>query len=163
MPRPVGSNGDGQAVLAHVVDDRTDSPDAAAGGFEFGEVGLPDSVAFGRRIAKDATTQYRPRLSIGSETLWQQQVSTSQGTLHRGVGHVMTVSTHHGRDLAVAPRRPCLGVLGGQGFDAVDDRRRPWTLGRIAGSQPGQPPPIGSFWDTGQGSEPRNRQPRCRP
>jgi hypothetical protein len=75
----------------------------------------------------------------------------------------VTVSTHHGRDLAVAPRRPRCGVFGGQGFDAVDDRRRPWTLGWIADSQSGQPPPIGSFWDGGKGSEPRNRQPRCRP
>ena len=71
-----GCDGDGQAVLSGVVDDRADPPDPATGGFEFGEVGLPDPVAFGGWVTEHSAAQYRPGLSVGSESLWQQQVST---------------------------------------------------------------------------------------
>jgi hypothetical protein len=43
------ADGDGQAVFGGVVDHRADPPGPASGGFELGEVGLPDPVPGGRR------------------------------------------------------------------------------------------------------------------
>jgi|KBSMisStaDraftv2_1062788.scaffolds.fasta_scaffold1102720_2 hypothetical protein len=73
----------------------------------------------------------------------------------------MTISAHHGRDLAVAPGGPRFSVFGGQRLDAIDDRRGPGAFKRVAGVQSSTSSPIGAFGDAGQRGEPRNRQPRC--
>ena len=56
----------------------------------------------------------------------------------------MAVSAHHRRDLAVPPRRPGLGVLGGQRLEASTTGAGQGPLGghrRAAGP----PAPVGAF------------------
>ena len=54
------ADGDGQAVFGGVVDHRADPPDPAGGGFELGEVGLPDPVPGGRRGVEHLLAQQCP-------------------------------------------------------------------------------------------------------
>ena len=122
----------GETVFGDVVDDRADAPDATVGGFEFGEVGLPDSVAFGGRVAKHFAPQHRPGFAVGPKALREKQSAPPKRSGNRGVGDLVAVGAHQRGDLAVPPGRPGFTVFGGQCFDAIHPRRRPGPLRRVA-------------------------------
>src|SRR6266540_1349822 len=153
----------GEAVLGGVVDDRADAPDPTARCFELAEVGLPDPIAFGRRVVEHLAAQRRPGLAISPKTPRQQQPTAAQGPLDRRGGRLMAVGAHHRGDLAVAPRRPVGRVLRRQGLGRINGRRRPRPLHRrVAASERGQAAVVGALRNAGQGGEPRDRQLGCR-
>jgi hypothetical protein len=69
--------------------------------------------------------------SLKSVCQRQQQTAAAQRPLDGRGRDLTAVGPHHGRDLAVAPRRPVACVLRSQSFDRVDGRRRPWTFDRL--------------------------------
>jgi hypothetical protein len=100
--RASASRGDGgrQAVLGDVVDHRADPPDPAGRGLELAEVGLPDPVAAGGWVVKDAPTKHRPRFAVSPGT--RAAAATPAGV--RPVAR--SRSTPRARRRASSPR-PC--------------------------------------------------------
>lgn len=127
------------------------APDPTARCLELAEIGLPDAVAFGRRVVEHLAPKGSPGLAIGPEPARQQQPVSAQRPFDGRGGHVVAVGAHYRRDLSMPPRRPVGCVLRRQGLRSVDRRRRPRPLDRVVtGAELGESAAVCAFGDAGQ-------------
>jgi hypothetical protein len=99
--------------------------------------------------------------AVGAIPAWQQQTAPPQGRLHGRGGHRVAVGAHQRRDLRcptpATPRR-----TSPRSVPTVPPSAPATTMRWIPVAEPGEPPPVGTFGNAGQSSEPRNRQSLCR-
>ena len=99
-----GGDSGGQAVLGGVVDDRADPPDPSTGGLELREVGLPDPIPAGARVAEHLPAQLRPGSPISPIPARQQQTPPTQRALDGRGGDLLAVGAQQGAILRCPTR-----------------------------------------------------------